>query len=99
MTADRTPSITRDDDASRYVLEDAPEDGFLVFDESNGRLILIHTEVADDREGQGIGSALVRFALEDAEERGLTVVPECNFVSGWLERHPDRAEDLDAVAA
>ncbi|MDX1621436.1 MAG: GNAT family N-acetyltransferase [Nitriliruptorales bacterium] len=97
MSTEQTPKITRND--GRYVLEEAPDEGFLKFEESDGRLILIHTQVADEREGQGVGSALVRFALDDAEERGLTVVPECNFVAGWLERHPDRAERIATEAA
>lgn len=93
------PDIRRDDAVGRYVLEDAPQEGFLEFEESDGRLTLVHTEVADAREGQGIGSALVRTALADAEDRGLTVVPECEFVAGWLERHPKRADELDVAAA
>jgi predicted GNAT family acetyltransferase len=37
----------------------------------------------------------VREALAYAQESDLTVVPECGFVANWLERHPDRAAELD----
>ena len=99
MSTERDHHIVRNDEEGRFVLEDAPQDGFIEFEESDGRLRLIHTEVADEREGQGLGSALVRGALDDAERRGLTVVPECEFVAGWLDRHPERAERLDIAAA
>lgn len=99
MTAHDDPAIARDDEAGRYVLEAAPAAAFLEFEASDHRLRLVHTEVADQREGEGLGSALVRTALADAEQRGLAVVPECDFVKGWLERHPDRADELTILSA
>ncbi len=51
-----------------------------------------HTEVEPQHEGQGIGGALARFALDDARSRGLQVRPRCSFIRGWIERHPDYAD-------
>lgn len=48
-----------------------------------------HTEVDDAYEGKGIGSTLVKAALDSARERGLTVRPACPFVKAYIERHPD----------
>ncbi|WP_059008614.1 GNAT family N-acetyltransferase [Streptomyces specialis] len=48
-----------------------------------------HTEVRPDHEGEGIGGALARTALDDARERDLRVRASCPFISGWLERHPE----------
>lgn len=93
------PTIVRNAEAGRFELVDAPEQGQLAFREDEGRLTLVHTEVADRLEGEGIGSALVREALAYAEDAGLTVVPECPFVASWLERHPDRAGELDIAEA
>ncbi|PMC74443.1 GNAT family N-acetyltransferase [Brachybacterium sp. UMB0905] len=53
------------------------------------------TVVAPDRGGQGIGSAIVRFALDDIRERGMAARATCWFVRGWIERHPEY-EDLVA---
>lgn len=92
-----TPTITRNAGAGRFELEDAPDEGQLTFRETDGKLTLLHTEVAEEREGEGVGSALVREALTYAEEADLTVVPECRFVASWLERHPDRAAELDVA--
>ncbi len=49
-----------------------------------------HTEIAERHEGQGLGSRLVAFALDDARERGLQVVPVCPFVADYLTRHRDQ---------
>ena len=57
-------------------------------------IALVHTEVRDGFEGQGIGSRLVRAVLEDLRERQIPVVPKCPFVIGWLQRHPEQHDVL-----
>ena len=54
-----------------------------------------HTVVPPSHEGQGVGSALVRFALEAARERGLRVIPTCAFFAAYVKRHED-VQDLPA---
>lgn len=54
-----------------------------------GLLALVHTEVSDEHEGEGLASRLAAFALDSARERGLGVLPFCPFVKGYLERHPE----------
>ena len=41
---------------------------------------------------QGLGSELVRAALDDIRTRGLEIVPRCPFVRRYLERHPEYAD-------
>lgn len=48
-----------------------------------------HTEVLAGFEGQGVGSALVRHALEDVRRQELAVLAVCPFVSGFVQRHPE----------
>ena len=52
-------------------------------------LVLCHTEVPAALSGQGIAGALARFALDSARERGMHVVPKCDYVAAWIRRHPD----------
>lgn len=52
------------------------------------------TVVAPSHNGRGLGSALVRFALEDARAGGLRVRPTCWFVEGWIDRHDEFADLL-----
>jgi len=61
-----------------------------------GVITFTHTEVSPALRGRGIGSALVRGALEAARARGLKVVARCAFVSAYLARHPEFA---DLIAA
>lgn len=56
---------------------------------SGDRITFIHTEVPAELEGRGIASQLARYALDDARRRGLTVVPICPFISGYIRRHPE----------
>jgi len=60
----------------------------------NGKdLALTHTEVPREFEGRGIGSSLVREALEFARANSLAVVPLCPFVAWYIEQNP-KYEDL-----
>lgn len=67
--------------------------GFAVYRRDGDRITFVHTEVDDAHEGKGVGSELVRRALDDVRARGLRVVAECPFVRGWIARH-DRYADL-----
>ena len=83
------------------LIEDAPERdryearvddelaGVLEYAQKRERIALIHTEVNPAFEGRGIGSALVRFALDDARRRGLQVIATCPYVQSYLDRHHD----------
>ena len=55
----------------------------------NGEIYLTHTEVPYALEGKGVGSSLVRLALEDIERQQLRLVPLCPFVAGYVQKHPE----------
>jgi uncharacterized protein len=52
-------------------------------------IMLTHTEVDEKLEGQGVGTQLIRFALEDIRSKGLSVIPMCPFVKVFIKRHQD----------
>jgi predicted GNAT family acetyltransferase len=54
----------------------------------------VHTEVEPEFEGQGVGSALARTALDEARARGQQVLAACPFFAGWIAHHPDY-QDLE----
>lgn len=56
---------------------------------------IIHTEVPEEHEGQGVASALVRAALDWARENGKKAESTCQFASGWLERHHEYDDILN----
>ena len=75
---------------------EASEDGELagaaVYRLRPGRIVFTHTVVDPAFEGRGVGSALVRTALDDARAQGLRVTPLCPFVRRWIDGHPDYAD-------
>jgi predicted GNAT family acetyltransferase len=62
----------------------------------DGKIVFTHTKVPPEHEGQGIGSALIRFALDAARERGLKVVPICPFFAAYIKKHEEEQDLLDA---
>ncbi len=58
-----------------------------------GKIMFTHTEVPSEHEGKGIGSALIRYALNAAHERGLKVIPICPFFAAYMQRHAE-VQDL-----
>ena len=64
--------------------------GFSAYDLTDGGITILHTEVDDAFEGQGVGSALARQMLDLIRADGeLKVTVLCPFVNAWLRRHPD----------
>jgi predicted GNAT family acetyltransferase len=55
-------------------------------------IIFLHTVVAQKYEGQGVGGAIARYALDDARARGLNVRALCPFIRSWLERHHEYSD-------
>jgi uncharacterized protein len=89
------PVIADAPDRDRYEASiDGGLAGILEYKVKHARIALIHTEVLPAFEGRGVGSGLVRFALDDARRRGLRVIAICPYVKSYLERHP---QDLDIV--
>lgn len=60
--------------------------------------IFVHTEVDDGHSGQGIASALVRFALDEVRDKGGRVVPVCPFFAAFIRRHPEYQDLVDNEA-
>ncbi|HET8586900.1 MAG TPA: GNAT family N-acetyltransferase [Candidatus Limnocylindria bacterium] len=58
------------------------------------RLVLEHTIVPEALSGRGLAGRLVQSALDRARRDGLSIVPECEFASAWLRRHPEAASGV-----
>ncbi len=83
-------------DQRRYELDVGGHVAAAYYKREKGRVTFEHTEVPPELGGQGIGSRLVRGALDLARADGRQVVAECPFVKAWIDKHPDYADLLKA---
>jgi predicted GNAT family acetyltransferase len=91
---EETPTVRDDRSRQRFVLELDGAVGELTYEMEDGRLFLLHTEVADALRGHGAGGRLVRAAVARASDDGLTVVPWCPYARRWLREHSDVADTV-----
>lgn len=99
--ADSLPELQIRDEPARSRFE-AEIDGRIAFVEyrrRGNRIWLAHTEVPPPLEGRGIGSALARYALDYAREKGLEVVPSCPFIAAYIRSHPAYSDLVHVSAA
>ena len=82
-------AVTHNEAQGRYELKTDHGLAIAVYQRRGDLLVFSHTEVPPADEGQGIGSKLVRAALEDTRKRGLKIVPACSFVAAFVRRHPE----------
>lgn len=57
--------------------------------------IFFHTEVDEAFGGRGLGTILVREALDATRAAGRRVVPVCPLFAAYLEKHTDHADIVD----
>lgn len=74
---------------SRFELAVDGETAVLDYRLADGVMTLTHTGVPRALEGRGVGSRLVKGALDAIRQRGLKIVVRCWFVDGYIDRHPE----------
>jgi predicted GNAT family acetyltransferase len=80
----------------RYELEVEGRLAIAAYERRGGAIVFTHTVVPQQLQGQGVASRLIKAVLTDVRRQGLKVVPICEFVSAYLDRH---TEDQDLIAA
>lgn len=88
-------AVVEDRPASRFeVLVDGQAAGFAAYRRNGSSISFTHTEIDERFEGRGLGSVLVRGALDAVRAEGAAVLPLCPFVRRYISRHH---EYLDLV--
>jgi uncharacterized protein len=83
--------------AGRFdITVDGEPAGLAAYRRSGATIEFTHTEIDPKFEGRGLGSLLVREALDAARAGDLAVLPHCPFVRDYIQRH---REYLDLVPA
>jgi uncharacterized protein len=74
---------------NRFELHVDGEQAVAYYRMAPGVITFIHTEVPQALSGRGIGTKLIRGALEMVRAQGLKVVPQCPFVSAFMGKHSE----------
>jgi predicted GNAT family acetyltransferase len=61
---------------------------------ANGVITFVHTEVPPELGGKGVGSKLIKGALDQVRAGGLKVIAQCPFVKAYIEKHPEYVDLL-----
>jgi predicted GNAT family acetyltransferase len=87
------PTVNDAPDASRYEIRDGEQLlGHADYERRGDTVVFVHTEVDQDSGRKGLGSTLVKGALDDVRAKGGSVVAQCSFVRGWIEKHDEYAD-------
>jgi predicted GNAT family acetyltransferase len=91
-----TTEVTDAPDRSRYELAvDGELVGFAEYRMVEGVRVFTHTEVFDELQRKGLGTALAQGALDDVRARGLKLVPQCPFIAAFVRDHDEYAGLVD----
>ena len=89
QSSEQKLTITHDEQAKRFETSIDGHTGCISYQERDDTLVYDHTIVPHELGGRGIGSALVKHALNYAREQNKKVIPQCSFVSSYISKHPD----------
>jgi uncharacterized protein len=84
-----TSGIVHDERAGRFQLA---HDGHIAYGEyrrQDDTIYLLHMEIPEALQGNGVATALAQAALEFARENRLKVVPHCPFTASYIGRNPE----------
>jgi len=95
------PEVVHVPEESRYEIRDGDDRlGLTEYRERDGRRIFVHTETDPAHAGEGLGTRLIREALDDTRRSGIAIVARCPFVRAFVKRHPEyEATELDSGSA
>ncbi|WP_106850358.1 GNAT family N-acetyltransferase [Blastococcus sp. Marseille-P5729] len=87
-------TVSFNEQANRFeaVTDDGTLAGFTEYHVEGETVVMPHTVTEDGFEGQGVGSKVVKAALEAARGDGKKVDPKCPFVASYIERHQEYAD-------
>lgn len=89
QTAKPNLDIVHNQSANRFETTIDGQTGYISYQDRDGKLVYDHTIVPQQLGGQGVGSTLVKHALDYAREHDKKVVPQCSFVASYISKHPE----------
>ena len=84
--------ITHNQDSQRFETTIDGHTGYISYQDQGDTLVYDHTIVPSELGGKGVGSALVKHALDHARSHNKKVVPQCSFVATYIKKRPEYAD-------
>jgi len=75
--------------SSQFELEVDGQTAFVEYFTEGQKIYLTHTEVPEDLRGNGIGTKLIKQTLQYIKKHHWVLVPQCAFVSAYVNDHPE----------
>lgn len=99
MTTDKTGAPTEvTAESDRYTIAvDGKKVGLAEFADRDSQRIFTHTEVDSEYGGRGLATILIGETLQNARDAGLRIVPVCEMVASYVEKHEEFAGAVDPV--
>lgn len=83
-------NITHNVKTSRFEVVIDGHIGFLSYEViDDNTLNYNHTIIPRELGGRGLGTTLVKFALEYARDHHKRIVPNCSFVANYISKHDE----------
>ena len=89
-----TDAVLNNPAKKRYELDVEGHVAATYYELSNGVITFVHTEVPETLGGRGIGSKLIKGALDQVRAAGLKVIAQCPFVKAYIGKHQEYADLL-----
>jgi predicted GNAT family acetyltransferase len=86
---DAVGRVVQNTEKNQFEVEGTDGMATLTYREGADRITLLHTEVAPELAGKGLGATLAKGALDFAREKNLKVLVTCKFVKTYIARHPE----------
>lgn len=88
-------TLRNNSEQHRYELVDNDEVvGVAEYEFDGDAVVFRHIEVGQGHDGKGYGSRLAKLALDDVLAANRKIVARCEFIAGYIARHPEYAGAL-----
>ena len=85
--AAQTNDVVNDPSQHRYQLTVDGHIAATYYEIAGGVITFVHTEVPPELGGKGIGSKLIKGALDQVRADGLKVIAQCPFVKAFIAKN------------
>ena len=89
-------TITDAPEIHHYELKvDGAQAGFINYRDHGERRVILHTEVDEAYQGQGLGTRLIVGALDHIREQGMRAVTLCPMATAYVNKNRDYDDIVD----